>query len=204
MILLTKKQKSIYDYLNEYIVDKGYAPSIKEICDHFGTTSVSTMHKQLIALEKKGYIKRIPKMSRAIEMVEKKLEEPDFTEVPVMGTVTEGAPIESTKMIEYIKIPDKLSKGRRVYMLEVKGDFFQDLLIGSGDLVAIESKSEVDDGKIALIRLDKRNVTLRRISKKKGKIIIHPANHEMEEKVVEESGVKILGIVIGIIRDYLE
>ena len=72
MTLLTKKQKSIYDYLKEYIGKNGIAPSIKEICDHFGTTSVSTMHKQLMALEKKGYIRRIPKMGRAIELIERK------------------------------------------------------------------------------------------------------------------------------------
>jgi repressor LexA len=204
MTLLTKKQKSIFDYLQDYISEKGYAPSIKEICDHFGTTSVSTMHKQLLSLEQKGWIKRIPKMSRAIELVERKPEETDAFEVPVMGTVTEGKPIESINMIEYMRLPEKLSKGRRVYMLEVVGNFFKDLLIGNGDYIVIESKNEFKDGQIVLVRLDKKNITLRKVSKEGGKILIHPLNLYMDGKIVDGSEIKILGIVLGVIRDYLE
>ncbi|MBU1628419.1 transcriptional repressor LexA [bacterium] len=203
MILLTKKQKGIFDYLEEYIGEKGYAPSIKEICDHFGTTSVSTMHKQLLALEQKGYIKRIPKMSRAIELIEKKSEETVLTEIPVMGSLTEGKPIESTEMIEYLRLPEKFSKGRRVYLLKVVGNFFSEMLIGDGDYVVIESKTDFMDGQIALIRLDKRNITLRKVSMEGGKIKIHPLNLEREEKFVDEPEVIILGVVIGVIRDYL-
>jgi len=205
MTLLTKKQKDIFDYLREYIGDKGFAPSIKEICDHFGTTSVSTMHKQLMALEKKGYIRRIPKMQRAIELVDRRADETEFTEVPVMGTVREGAPIESVNMIEYHRLPDKFSKGSRIYMLEVKGDFFEGMLIRNGDLVVIESKSELQNGEqLALVRLDKRNVTLRRVSKNQDKVIIHSLSSGFENHTLDMSSVKFLGIIIGIIRDYLD
>jgi repressor LexA len=204
MTLLTKKQKGIFDYLQDYIGEKGYAPSIKEICDHFGTTSVSTMHKQLLSLEQKGWIKRIPKMSRAIELVERKSEETDVSEVPVMGSVSEGKPIESTKMIEYMRLPENLSKSRRVYMLEVVGDFFKDILIGNGDYVVIESKNEFKNDQIVLIRLDKKNITLRKVSKEGSKILIHPLNLYMKENIVDELEIKILGVVLGVIREYLD
>ena len=204
MAFLTKKQKSIYDYLKEYIGDMGYAPSIKEICDHFGTTSVSTMHKQLTALENKGLIRRTPKMRRAIELVDTKEDKPDITEIPIMGTFTEGAPIETVNMIEYIRLPERLSRGKRVYILEVKGDFFTGELIGDGDLVVIESKSEIEDGRIALIHLGKRNVTLRRVTRDRNKFILHSPGAGILEKKVDVTVVKILGVLIGVMRDYLE
>jgi repressor LexA len=206
VIFLTKKQKGIYDFLKEYIGEKGYAPSIKEICDYFGTTSIATMHKQLITLENKGLIRRTPKMKRAIELVESENKNPelDLMEVPVMGTVTEGAPIETSRMIEYFKLPVQLRKERRVYMLEVKGDFYSGELIGDGDYVVIESTSKFDEGQLLLLSFDKKNVTMRRVSKTKGKIIIHPSNPKMEQKKLDESEIRILGIVIGVIRNYLK
>ena len=101
MIYLTKKQKGIYDYLKSYIDKHGYAPCIQEICDHFGTLSLATVHKQLVTLENRGLIKRVPNMKRAIELVNKESSDMNPLDVPVMGIVTEGAPIETTSRIDY-------------------------------------------------------------------------------------------------------
>jgi len=206
MIFLTKKQKGIYDYLKEYINDNGYAPSIKEICDYFGTKSIATMHKQLITLENKGLIRRTPKMKRAIELVESEEKAPDndFIEVPVMGIVTEGAPIETSRMIEYFRLPTQICNERRVYMLEVKGDFYTGELIGDSDYVVIESTTKFDNDQIILISFDKKNVTMRRITKRNGKLILHPSNPEIEQKIVDESEIRILGVVVGVIRNYIK
>jgi len=206
MIFLTKKQKGIYDFLKEYIGEKGYAPSIKEICDHFGTRSIATMHKQLITLENKGLIRRTPKLKRAIELVEseERKTDLDFVEVPVMGVVTEGAPIETSRMIEYFRLPTQLCKERRVYMLEVKGQFYTGELIGDGDYVVIESKSKFNDGQIVLLTLDKKNVSMRRVSRKKDKLVLHSPCPSIKQKEVNESDARILGVVIGVFRNYLK
>ncbi|MBU1626611.1 transcriptional repressor LexA, partial [bacterium] len=206
MIFLTKKQKGIYDFLREYINENGYAPSIKEICDFFGTRSIATMHKQLITLENKGLIRRTPKMKRAIELVDTEEKSPDieFVEVPVMGIITEGSPIETSRMIEYYRLPVQLCKERRVYMLEVKGDFYSNELIGDGDYVVIESKSKFDDNQIVLLNLDKKNVTIRKITRKKDKLFLHSPNPKIDEKTMDESEIRVLGVVIGVFRNYLK
>jgi repressor LexA len=128
----------------------------------------------------------------------------DFMEVPVMGAVTEGAPIEITKMIRYMRLPIELCREKRVYMLEIKGNFFTSELIGNGDYVVVESVSKFDDNQIVLISIDKKNVTLRRISREKNKLTLHPPSPEIKEKTVDESEIRILGVVIGVIRNYLE
>ena len=204
MAYLTKKQKGIYDYLKEYIGDKGYAPSIQEICNHFGTTSLSTMHKQLVTLENKGFIKRTPNMKRAIEFIEEEKSDIDPFEVPVMGIVSEGNPIETSGMIEYMRLPDKVAKGRRVYMLKAKNDCFENEKFLKGDYVIIESTSNYKSGQIILTRLGKNNTTLRRITKKKDKITFHAPNPNSESIEAEESKIKILGVVIGIFRSFVE
>jgi len=204
MAFLTKKQKGIYDYLKEYIGDKGYAPSIQEICEYFGTTSLSTMHKQLVTLENKGFIKRTPNMKRAIELIKEESNEIDPLEIPVMGIVSENNPIETTKMIEYMRLPDRITHGRRVYMLEVKGKAYEGEKISSGDYVIIESTARFKSDQIALIRLDKNNTTLRRIWKDKGKIKLALKNPDIKTMVFDESEIKILGVVVGVFRCFVD
>ena len=145
-------------------------------------------------------------MKRAIELVEseEKNTDTDFIEVPVMGLLTEGAPIETSRMIEYFRLPVQLCKERRVYMLEVKGDFFSNELIGDGDYVIIESTSKFDDNQIVLISIDKKNVTMRRTTKDKNNLVLHPPNPNTKEKTVEESDIRILGVVVGVFRNYIK
>jgi repressor LexA len=106
-------------------------------------------------------------------------------------------------MIEYMKLPEKVTKGRRVYLLEVKGDFFQDEFITNGDYVVIESTNKFKDGQIALVRLSENNVTLRRVTREKGQMILHPLNSDTKPKTADENNVKILGVVIAVFRNYL-
>jgi repressor LexA len=204
MAYLTKKQKSIYDYLKEFIGDKGYAPSIQEICEYFGTTSLSTMHKQLVTLENRGFIKRTPNMKRAIELVKDESTEIDPLEVPVMGIISEANPIETTKMIEYMRLPDKVTRGKRVYMLEVKGKAYEGEKISNGDYVIIESTAKFKNDQLALLRLDKNNTTLRRIWKDKGKINLALKNPNIKTIEIDESELKILGVVVGVFRSFIE
>ena len=200
MVAPTKKQKLVYDFLEEYIKKYGYAPSIKEICDHFGTTSVGTMQKLLVTLHEKGMIKRDPKKKRAIELIKKDEPEKDDREIPVIGCLSENAPIENYEMVKFMKMPEEISLKKYTYILKVKGDFLSGEKIWNGDYIIIESKDEANDDEQVLIRLEKKHVTLRRILKENKKFILQPTNPEMKTLVVKETDVKILGVMIGVFR----
>jgi repressor LexA len=205
MTYLTKKQKGIFDFLKEYITDKGYAPSIQELCDHFGTTSLSTMHKQLVTLENKGFIKRSPNMKRAIELArEDEKGDQDRLETPCMGMLSEGNPVGTTGMIEYMKMPDKLVKGKRVFMLKVSGNAYESENIENRDYLIIESTTTYKNFNLVLLTLDPHNTTIRRITKERGKVTLALANPNVKPVVLDESEVKILGVVIGVFRCLVE
>ncbi len=122
-------------------------------------------------------------MRRAIELIDKESEDPDIFETPVLGILTDSKPIETDGTIEYLKLPEKFSKRKRIYLLKIKGDSFKDVSIEDGDYIVIESKDKAEDGQLALISLENNNVTLKKIT-----------NHK---------DMKIHGLVIGVIRDYL-
>ncbi|MBU1626665.1 transcriptional repressor LexA, partial [bacterium] len=170
-----------------------------------GTTSLSTMHKQLVTLENKGFIKRHPNMKRAIELSkEEDMSEQDRIEIPCMGLISEGNPIETPGSIEYMKLPDKMTKGRRVFMLKAKGKAYEGEKIINGDYLIIESTTTFKNFNLVLISNDPQNTTLRRITKEKGKINLYLANPAVKKEVLDESEVKIMGVVIGVFRSLVE
>jgi repressor LexA len=201
MTFLTKKQKGIFDYLKEYITEKGYAPSIQEICDHFGTTSLSTMHKQLVTLENKGFIKRSPNMKRAIELSKnEEKNSSDRIETPCMGTISEGNPIGTTGMIEYMNLPDRLVKGKRVFMLRVNGNDFECENIENKDYLVIESTTQYKNYNLVLLTLDPHNTTIRRITKERNIITLSFPDPKIKSIEFADQEIKILGVVIGVFR----
>jgi len=202
MVYLTKRQKQIYDYIVSQIKINGYAPSIKELCDHFDTSSLATMHKHLVNLAAKGLIKRDYNKSRAIEIIERGAEDLNVVEAPMLGAIAAGAPIEAVEDPRPMGIPTELSRGRRTYVLRVKGDSMIDEHILDGDYAIVEARSYADNGEIAVVLLDKENVTLKKIYKERGYIRLQPANPDMEPMILKDRDVRIHGVVVGIIRKY--
>ena len=139
MLPLTKRQREILDYLNEFIQQHGYAPSLEEIGRRFGLSSLATVHKHLTNLQEKGFIKRAWNRSRSVEMV------PTRTggravELPLLGFVAAGVPIEAVASSETIAVPEDLVGKRDTYVLRVRGDSMIDEQIRDGDFVVVEDR----------------------------------------------------------------
>src|SRR5438034_3169430 len=132
MLPLTKRQREILDYLNEFIQQHGYAPSLEEIGRRFGLSSLATVHKHLTNLQEKGLIKREWNRSRALELVPSQVKI-KAVELPLMGRVAAGTPIEAVQSTETIFVPEDMLGRRETYVLQVKGDSMIEEQIRDGD-----------------------------------------------------------------------
>ena len=152
MLPLTKRQREILDYLNEFIQQHGYAPSLEEIGRRFGLSSLATVHKHLTNLQEKGFIKRAWNRSRSVEMV------PTRTggravELPLLGFVAAGLPIEAVASNETIAVPEDFVGKRDTYVLRVRGDSMIDEQIRDGDFVIVEDRKTADNGEMVIALL---------------------------------------------------
>ena len=197
MLPLTKRQREILDYLNEFITQHGYAPSLEEIGRRFGLSSLATVHKHLTNLQEKGFIKRAWNRSRSVEMV------PTRTggravELPLLGYVAAGLPIEAVASNETIAVPEDLVGKRDTYVLRVRGDSMIDAHIADGDFVVIRPQSTARNGDIVVAQVEENAVTLKRFFKEAGRIRLQPANQEYAPMFYDS--VLIQGKLIGVIR----
>ena len=156
MLPLTKRQREILDFLNEFIQQHGYAPSLEEIGRRFNLSSLATVHKHLTNLQEKGFIRRAWNRSRSVELVPARLGS-RAVELPLLGYVAAGAPIEAVVGNETIAVPEDLVGKRDTYVLRVKGDSMIDEQIRDGDYVIVEDRKTAENGEmvIALLRVRK-------------------------------------------------
>jgi repressor LexA len=199
---LTRRQKQILDYLSRYIDRRGYAPTLEEVGEHFHLRSPATVHKHLTNLETKGLIRRAWNRSRALELVptEVKLE---AVELPLLGRVAAGAPIEAIEARETIFVPQDLVGRKETYVLQVKGDSMVDEQIRDGDYVIVENRKTARDGEMVIALLDGESVTLKKLYREPGgKVRLQPANARMKPIVVDQGGLHVQGVVIGVLRKY--
>jgi len=202
MVYLTKRQKSVYDFLKSFIEENGYAPTVKEMCVHFGKTSLNTMHKHLITLEEKGLITRDSKKSRSVELVEEHLRKREPFEVPVLGYVTDGAPIQPSNSVSFVKVPDLLLKDSNVFIMIVRGDFLVPECIKNGDYILIESGKSYNSGALGVIRDLNDNVKIRKVFKKDNYLMLQPVKGDIEPEIVNEEDLNMLGLIKGVYRNY--
>jgi len=199
---LTRRQKEILDYLGRYLERKGYAPTIEEIGDHFGLRSLATVHKHLTNLQQKGLIKREWNRSRALELLPTRVEV-KAVELPLLGRVAAGAPIEAIESTETIFVPADLVGRRDTYVLQVKGDSMIEEQIRDGDYVIVEDRQAARDGEMVIALLKGENVTLKKLYREgKGRVRLQPANRRLKPLYVEEGDLRIRGVVIGVLRRY--
>ncbi len=158
---VTPRQKEILEYLGRHIGKKGYAPTIEEIGEHFGLSSLATVHKHLTNLQEKGLIKREWNRSRALELVPTRVTV-RAVEVPLMGRVAAGTPIEAVQSTETIFVPEDMLGRRETYVLQVKGDSMIEEQIRDGDYVIVEDRKQARDGEMVIALLDRENVTLKK------------------------------------------
>ena len=199
---LTRRQKEILDYVEQHIGDKGYAPTIDEIADHFGLRSLATVHKHLSNLQSKGLIKRAWNRSRALELVKTDLEV-RAVELPILGRVAAGTPIEAIEASETMYVPEEFVRHSDTYVLQVKGDSMIDEQIRDGDYVIVENRKTARDGEMVIALLDEDRVTLKKFFREPdGRVRLQPANATMEPIFIKGGDLRVQGVVIGVLRKY--
>jgi repressor LexA len=198
---LTKRQREILDYLNEFIQQHGYAPSLEEIGRRFNLSSLATVHKHLTNLQDKGFIRRAWNRSRSVELVPTKVGVRAM-ELPLLGFVAAGTPIEAIAGSETIAVPEALAGKRDSYVLRVKGDSMIDEQIRDGDFVIVEDRKTADNGEMVIALVGGQDVTLKKLYRENGRIRLQPANPAMAPIVVESNQVQVQGVVVGIMRKY--
>ncbi len=201
MLPLTKRQREILDYLHDFIEQHGYAPSLEEIGRRFGLSSLATVHKHLTNLQEKGFIKRAWNRSRSVELVPKPAGS-RVLELPLLGYVAAGAPIEAVASSESIAVPENFIGRRDTYVLRVRGDSMIDEQIRDGDMVIVEDRKTADNGEMVIALLGGSDVTLKKFYRDNGRVRLQPANPALQPIFVDAAQVKIQGVVVGVMRKY--
>jgi repressor LexA len=204
-ITLYRRQKQILDYVKQYIDKYGYSPTLGEIAEAMGVSSLATIHEHLEALVQKGVIKKFEGAVRGIEVIDQKISSTlAGIELPVLGFIAAGQPIQTyTDPDATIKVaPSMVSGKKRSYVLQVKGDSMIEEGILDGDYVIIEEQNTALDGDIVVALLDNGLATLKRFFKEPNRIRLEPANSSMEPIYVQSGDFKIQGKCVGVIRRF--
>jgi repressor LexA len=198
---LTKRQREILDYLNEFIQQHGYAPSLEEIGQRFGLSSLATVHKHLTNLQDKGFIKRAWNRSRSVELVSSRVGGRSV-ELPLFGYVAAGSPIEAVVTSETLSVPEDFVGRRKAYVLRVRGESMIDEQIRDGDYVIVEDRRVADNGEMVVALLRGADVTLKKFYRENGHVRLQPANPAMQPMLLDADHVQIQGVIIGVLRRY--
>jgi repressor LexA len=198
---LTKRQREILDYLQDFIQQHGYAPSLEEIGRRFGLSSLATVHKHLTNLQEKGFIKRAWNRSRSVEMIPTNTNGRSV-DLPLLGYVAAGLPIEAIATSETIAVPEDLVGRRDTYVLRVKGNSMIDEQICDGDLVIVEDRKTAQNGEMVVALLSGSDVTLKKLYRENGRIRLQPANPAMQPIFADADQVQVQGVVVGVMRKY--
>ncbi|MFA5155403.1 MAG: transcriptional repressor LexA [Patescibacteria group bacterium] len=200
MTTLTKKQAQIRDYIADYTAEHGYAPSLTEIRDKFGISTVSTIHEHIANLVDKGILKKAKGVARSLELVKLKMNS-NLMAVPLVGVITAGKPIEAVEIPdEVVEIAkDKRFQDGELYALKVRGNSMIGDGIFDGDFAIIKKQDWAEDGDTAVAVIDDNEATLKKFYKEKGRIRLQPANPTFAP--IFRKKVEIRGVVVKIIRD---
>ena len=200
---LTRRQKEVLDFLKDFVMGRGFPPTLREIASHLGVKGPKGPQKALRILERKGYLRRVPGGSRALEIIGGS---PglagEVLSVPIVGRVRAGEPILAVENVEgYIRLDRSLLSSENVFLLRVQGDSMVDAHIQDGDFALVKPQPNAENGEI-VVALIEDEATIKRIFKKRDLIRLEPANPAMEPIVVKkgEKRVKIVGKVVGIFR----
>jgi len=194
---LTKRQKEILDFISEFIENRDYAPSYREIADKFHLGSVATIAVHIDNLKEKGFLTKDFREARSLQLTPR-WDERTF-EIPLMGLIAAGAPIEAIRTSETIDIPKDMM-GKNVFALKVRGDSMIEEGIFDGDYIIVEQTSNPNNGEIVVALLDNENATLKRFYKEKDHIRLQPSNPKYGPIRVKK--VMVQGRVRGVIRKF--
>lgn len=198
-VYLTKKQRAVVDYVEQYGAEKGEAPTLREIAQHFGISKVSVL-QHLRALEKKKVLKRMPYAARSIDV------RPEFVtrarlprvEIPCVGTISAGAPMEPFPSPQGVDVASLFETRKECVLLRAKGDSMKDDAIRDGDYVIVERRDWARDGEMVVAVLPSGEATLKRLYREEGGVRLQPSNPDQAPLQVPSA--KVYGVVIGLLR----
>ena len=198
---ISAKQREILEYIKHEILNRGYPPSVRDICEAVHLKSTSSVHAHLSSLEKNGYIRRDPTKPRAIEIVDDSfnLARREVVNVPVVGQVAAGQPLLAVENIEnYFPVPTEYLPNKKIFMLKVKGESMINAGILDGDLVMVAEQRTAKNGDMVVALIDD-SATVKTFYKEDGYFRLQPENDSMDPIIVEDNLI-ILGKVIGVLR----
>lgn len=198
---ISKKQQEILDYIKNEILNRGFPPAVREICEAVNLKSTSSVHSHLETLEKNGYIRRDPTKPRAIEILDENfnLTRREMVNVPILGRVAAGEPLLAVENIEnYFPIPSEYLPNAQTFMLHVKGESMVNAGILDGDSVLVQQQSSAENGEVVVALVDD-SATVKTFYKEDGYYRLQPENDAMDPILVRGE-LTILGKVIGIFR----
>lgn len=207
-MVLTKRQKDVLDFLVSFINKHGYSPSFEEIAKALRLTSLATVHKHIATLERKGFIRRGYNQSRSIEVmqlpkpVREQVIERRIVELPLVGRIAAGQPLEAIEDRETISLGD-VARAKNVFVLQVKGNSMIDDHILDGDFILVEQTQVANAGEIVVALIGGEEATVKRFYRDPGgRVRLQPANADMAPIIVPAADVKIQGRVVGVLRKY--
>jgi repressor LexA len=197
---ITARQKRVLDYIRHYFEVNQEAPTIAEIGKEFGMTSSASAHHVVSILEREGLIRRIPNVSRGIELVEETTSDEKY-EIPLLGVVAAGAPIEAVLNYETVCIPRDMMREGRMFALRVRGDSMIDEQIRDNDLIILQSRQTAENGQTVVALIDGSDATVKRFYGSRNQVRLEPANPNYKPIVIRPpERVQIQGAVVGVIR----
>lgn len=189
---LPDKSEAVFTFIQKFVSENGYSPTVREICKACDIKSTATVFDYINELAKRGYLNKSANKNRAVSLKQ------NVTTVPLIGTVAAGQPIFATENYEgFYSIPGNFFSGEDLFMLNVQGDSMIDIGMYDGDKIIVRKQETADNGDIVVALVDD-SATVKRFFKRNGKIILHPENESMHDFVFDN--VKILGKVIGLMR----
>ena len=197
---ISSKQKEILEYIKSQILERGFPPAVRDICEAVHLKSTSSVHSHLETLEKNGYIRRDPTKPRAIEILDDSFNfmRREMVNVPIVGRVAAGEPILAEQNIEeYFPIPTEFMPNKQTFMLKVRGESMINAGILDGDLVLVEEQKTARNGEM-IVALIEDGATVKTFYKEEGVIRLQPENDTMDPIIVTDC--QILGKVIGVFR----
>ena len=201
---ITAKQRRVFEFIKGYIESNDEPPTIAEIGKHFQISSSASVHGILTALEREGLIKKTPNISRGIQIAKQPVaEDEDRGEIPLLGTVAAGQPIEAILSHDTISVPGDLQGRGRTFALRVRGDSMIEENIQDGDIIIVTSQKTADNGQMVVALIDGNYATVKKFYREPDFIRLEPANPQFKPIFIKTpERIQIQGVVTGLIRKY--
>ena len=205
---VTAKQRRVFEFIRRYIESNQEPPTIAEIGRQFQMSSSASVHAILVALEREGLIKRIPNVSRGVQVVEGQQPPQDApadeaTDIPLLGTVAAGQPIEAILSHDSVSVPKDMQGRGRTFALRVRGDSMIEENIQDGDIIVVASQKTADNGQVVVALIDGNYATVKKFYREPDFIRLEPANPQFKPIFIKTpERIQIQGVVRGLIRKY--